>query len=327
MVISPSDGIKDEAQRKLWGDHWVKHELERAFGALGIEVVDRSPGCAPVPLRDAREGAARGCPQYGLGVQPCGQDHPPDACGIRPYLLPLAFLHPHPARHGVPEHRTHDRRHPPRCRYGSRTGTTSCFVGNSRGPGGRPVIDAIGDVPYRFKVWGDGWDQVLPERYLGGLYHDYESLDELYASSLISINDHHPDMAREGFRRGEGVRYPRKRRVRRLGPQQGHRRDLREIRCPSTGRPGTCGICSTFYLSHPHEREELMRKGRAIALSHTWRRRAEQCVNGFMPALAGRAARRSAGPPRSVDRAGARGSLAQGALCGYLERRPQPRAT
>jgi len=36
-----------------------------------------------------------------------------------------------------------------------------------------------------------------------------------------------------------------------------------------------------FYINHPDERLKLMEKGRKIALSHTWQKRAEQFLKGI----------------------------------------------
>ena len=50
-----------------------------------------------------------------------------------------------------------------------------------------------------FKVWGNLWEHILPGKYYGGRYWDYRRLGALYASARITLTDHHPDMAREGF--------------------------------------------------------------------------------------------------------------------------------
>jgi len=48
-------------------------------------------------------------------------------------------------------------------------------------------------------VWGDGWESVLPASWYRGRFVANENLNALYAGAAVVLNDHHDDMAREGF--------------------------------------------------------------------------------------------------------------------------------
>ena len=75
------------------------------------------------------------------------------------------------------------------------------FLGNAREsrPDGRAIVGDMIRTGLDFKVWGNLWESILPPKNYGGRYWDYERLEELYASAKITLNDHHPDMEREGF--------------------------------------------------------------------------------------------------------------------------------
>jgi len=118
----------------------------------------------------------------------------------------------------------------------------------------------------------------LPSRYIGGRYFDNQKLNELYASSLICINDHHPDMLQEGMvavkifdilasgsfaisDRNPGID------------------DIFGDAVPQYESPQHLRELLDFYIAHPEERLKLMEKGRKIALSHTYEKRTEQFAN------------------------------------------------
>jgi len=73
------------------------------------------------------------------------------------------------------------------------------FVGNTRQNKTRKIIDDLGNSPYRIKIWGWGWEGLIPDKWYGGQYYENARLNELYAASKIVLNDHHDDMRREGF--------------------------------------------------------------------------------------------------------------------------------
>jgi hypothetical protein len=155
------------------------------------------------------------------------------------------------------------------------------FVGNNRGlPHKRKIVQDVGETPYNFKVWGAKWERVLPKKYYGGEYIDNQKLDELYASSLITLTDHQEDMNREGF---VSVRVFD---VLASGgfciSDKNH--GIQEIfgdSVPQYESPEHLSQLIDFYINHPDERLKLMEKGREIALSHTWQKRAEQFLQGI----------------------------------------------
>jgi predicted SAM-dependent methyltransferase/tetratricopeptide (TPR) repeat protein len=77
------------------------------------------------------------------------------------------------------------------------------FVGNGRRDKGRKIIhdlmSAGNGLLDHLEVWGEGWDGILPEKCIRGLYFNNEKLSDLYASSKVVLNDHHEGMLREGF--------------------------------------------------------------------------------------------------------------------------------
>jgi spore maturation protein CgeB len=73
------------------------------------------------------------------------------------------------------------------------------FVGNTRQNRIRKVISDLGDSKYQVKIWGWGWQGLIPVAWYGGEYYENAKLNELYAAAKIVLNDHHDDMKREGF--------------------------------------------------------------------------------------------------------------------------------
>ncbi|MFV3126366.1 glycosyltransferase family protein [Niveispirillum sp. KHB5.9] len=72
------------------------------------------------------------------------------------------------------------------------------FVGNSRGVR-RPAVDAAIEAGIDLAVHGSGWDGVIDDRFLRGTYIPNHELGSHYAAARIVLNDHWPDMRREGF--------------------------------------------------------------------------------------------------------------------------------
>jgi len=278
-VLSPSDFDQDPSRRKLWGDHWVKYELEREFKRLGLTVVNGQADVIlylfGVPIGDLPDNTYNMVwlyshtdlvtpenlkqfdkifclsPSYVPKLNAMGYDNVEQMIGAtskKPIDVPKKY--------------------------------DIVFVGNPRGTKGRKIISDMGEVPYNLKVWGNGWEKILPERYIGGRYFDNQRLGELYASSLISINDHHPDMAKDGLvavkifdilaSGGFAIADKNAGIAEIFGdavPQYESPQHLREL--------------LDFYIAHPEERLKLMEKGRKIALSHTYGKRAEQFAKGL----------------------------------------------
>ncbi len=274
QIVSPSDFDKDEQRRPLWGDYWVKYELSRELNALNFRIVDREPDVIFYLF---------GMPISGLSKDTYNivwvYSHPDavTAENLRSFDKIFALS---PALKNKLEKLGYEN-------IELMLGATSkkpieteikydvVFVGNSRGKFGRKIVSDLGNIPWNFKVWGNGWDRLLPEKYIGGRYYDNQRLGELYASSLVSINDHHPDMSREGMvavkifdilasngfaisDRNPGIEEIFGDAV----PQYENAEHLREM--------------LALYIKSPNTRLEMMRAGREIALQHTWKKRAEQ---------------------------------------------------
>jgi spore maturation protein CgeB len=107
-------------------------------------------------------------------------------------------------------------------------------------------------------------------------------LEKLYAASRITLTDHHPDMAREGFvsnkvfdilASGGFVISDNNPGIEKIFgntvPQYESAEHLKHL--------------VEFYLDHPGEREKLMLRGRDIALTHTYRARAVQFTRDLLP--------------------------------------------
>jgi GT2 family glycosyltransferase/spore maturation protein CgeB len=71
------------------------------------------------------------------------------------------------------------------------------FVGNTRGTE-REGIDWALAAGLEVEIWGQGWEEVAPDRLVADML-DNRDLPALYASSKVVLCDHWPDMAKEGF--------------------------------------------------------------------------------------------------------------------------------
>ncbi len=72
------------------------------------------------------------------------------------------------------------------------------FVGNSRGKR-RVAVDWALEAGLDLKVYGRGWDGLIPDDVVEDVYFPNEELARLYRSAKVVLNDHWPDMARHGF--------------------------------------------------------------------------------------------------------------------------------
>lgn len=76
------------------------------------------------------------------------------------------------------------------------SGDAILFVGSTRGEF-RPAVRDSTD--FDVSVYGVGWEAFLPADRIAGQFIDNDRLPEAYAAAGIVLNDHWPDMAREGF--------------------------------------------------------------------------------------------------------------------------------
>jgi len=194
-----------------WGDWWVKQRLEAAFLKMGhtVEVMPEFADItiylwgSPFPAHDT----------YPFRYNPSSfnvawfYSHPDKMTEEELRKYDLVFcLSPYFAskisKWGVPVEvliGCTDMRPPSKISVHN----DIVFVGNARGPlaHGRSVIRDLDPGEYRVKVFGAKWRSKpgFDLSWYGGQYFPYERLNELYAGATISLNDHHPDMAREGF--------------------------------------------------------------------------------------------------------------------------------
>lgn len=77
-------------------------------------------------------------------------------------------------------------------------GADVLFVGSTRGEY-RPAVRAAVEAGIDVQVHGVGWEEFLPGERIAGEFIDPADLPAAYASAGIVLNDHWPDMAREGF--------------------------------------------------------------------------------------------------------------------------------
>lgn len=78
------------------------------------------------------------------------------------------------------------------------SGPALLFVGSTRGEY-RPAVRAAVEAGLDVSVHGVGWEQFLPPERIAGEFVAPVDLPAAYASAGIVLNDHWPDMAREGF--------------------------------------------------------------------------------------------------------------------------------
>ena len=281
MIKARSDTDPD---RRMWGDHWVKYELGKAFIQLRLSLVEKDPD---VILH-----------LFGSPVKKTLPEH----------TYNLVWLYSHPDLVTPHNLRQFDKIYcssqdfiPKLLAMGynnietmiassSKTPVTVpikhdiIFLGNARSsrPDGRSVVGDLQRTSFDFKVWGNLWEDLIPKKHYGGRYWDYDKLDNLYASARITLNDHHPDMAREGFvsnkvfdilASGGFTISDKNIGIERIFgqsvPQYDSVDELQEL--------------ISFYLNNPAEREKRMMVGRKIALSNTYRNRAVQVARDFLP--------------------------------------------
>jgi len=277
-IVSSSDFDPDLYRQLQWGDYWVKYELTKALGEIGCIVTNVEPAIiihlfgypAKLPKNAYRIVWIYGHPDMVNAKVLSQYDKifclsPSFINKINEMGFEAELMIGATAKRPVQSEAKYD----------------IVFVGNNRRlPYKRKIVQDVGETPYNFKVWGARWENILPKKYYGGEYIDNQRLDELYASSLITLTDHHEDMSREGF---VSVR------VFDVLASGGFcisdkNYGIQEIfgnSVPQYESPEHLSQLIDFYINHPDERLKLMEKGREIALSHTWQRRAEQFLKGI----------------------------------------------
>jgi len=279
-IISLSDCYIEFYTQLQSGDYWVKFELIKAFGEIGCAATDVAPDIAihlfgfPAKLpKDA-------CRIIWIYSNPDRVNAKLLAQYDKIFCLSASFIRKINQMGFEAEPMIGATAKRP---VQTETKYDIVFVGNvwrKFHHHGRTIVRDLGETPYNFKVWGKGWNDILPARYYAGQNFDNQQLAELYASSLISLADHLDDMRREGF---VAVK------IFDILASGGF--------CISDKNPGISEIFGDSvpqyespehlrelidtYIQHPDQRLKLMEKGRKIALSHTWQRRAEQFLKGI----------------------------------------------
>jgi len=279
-IISPSDFDSNQFRRLQWGDYWVKYELIKSLGQMGCIVTDQRPNVV---------------------IHLFGS---PARARLPKWAFKIIWIYSHPERVNPKLLKRYDKIYCLSSLFAQKVremgfecevlyGATSkkrfytddyrydiFFVGNNRLKGVRKIVQDVGNTAYNFKVWGKGWDGKIPPRYIGGRYIDYTNLNEYYASSRISLNDHNEEMRREGFvavkifdiLASGGFC---------ISDKNSGIEEIFEDNVPQYESPTHLRELIDFYINHPEERLRLIDKGGKIALSHTWQKRAEQFLKGI----------------------------------------------
>ena len=192
-----------------WGDTWFARDLARALDSLGerAQVVGRRGASSPNRDQDDVVLVLRGL----NGVEPRGDaiwllwviSHPelvlaPECEGYAAVFAASAHWSRAGELGAVPLLQATDPARFSPTAAAPDSGAPVLFVGSTRGEFRPMVRDALAcgiDVT----VYGVGWDAYLPAERIRGEFLPNASLPAAYASAGVVLNDHWPDMAREGF--------------------------------------------------------------------------------------------------------------------------------
>ncbi len=275
-VHTRSDREPDPKMRLLWGDHWVRQELEKELSGLGFDQGRNNPDINihlfGSPAKDFDEHALNMVWLYShpdmVTIENlrqfdyifCASSH------FLPKLSAMGYLNVElmPActsKTPVQAPIEHD----------------MIFLGNAREsrPDGRAIVGDMIRTGLDFKVWGNLWESILPKKNYGGRYWDYGRLEELYASAKITLTDHHPDMEREGFVSNKVFDILASGGFVISGKNKGLA-PLFEDSVPEYESSEHLKEVVKYYLDNPEERQRLMAKGLKIARTHIYSERAIQ---------------------------------------------------
>lgn len=203
-ILSAADQLEKNSERKLrWGDYWFSKELAEALSAAGAIITTKNPKVLihlhGIPLTELK-GTTHNIiwihshPDLVTAQSLAIYDH--IFCLSPAYLKKINDM----GRKGELLIGGTAKTPPPLV---DRFEHDIVFVANDKQGKGRRIIHdllSLGDKWInRLEVWGEGWEEILPERCIKGKYFDNQKLSELYASSRVVLNDHHEDMRREGF--------------------------------------------------------------------------------------------------------------------------------
>jgi len=74
------------------------------------------------------------------------------------------------------------------------------FIGNNyNGQAGRQIIKDLLSAEFDFKLWGKGWDGIVPPKFIMGDFVTWDELPLVYNKTRVVLNDHHYFMKMFGF--------------------------------------------------------------------------------------------------------------------------------
>ncbi len=276
-IIACSDEKPKQEQLK-WGDYWVKYELAKEFKGLDYFVGDKNPNIIIHLL-----GTPIKLPKNTFNIAWI-YSHPN---WINPFMLRqynkifcLSSLFAEKIKKwGFDVELMIGATNKTPIKNSNNIKYDITFVGNTRPiKGGRKIIHDLLPIPYNLKIWGKGWKEILPEKYYGGEYINYLRLNDLYSSSLITLNDHHQDMAEEGFVSVKIFDILASGGFCLSDKNPGIEKIFGDA-VPQYESPEHLKKLTDFYINNPEKRLELMERGKKIALSHTWNNRVKQFLN------------------------------------------------
>jgi hypothetical protein len=271
----------DPQTRLLWGDHWVRQKLEKEISGLGFDQGRNNPDINihlfGSPVKDYDERALNMVWLYShpdmVTIENlrqfdyifCASLHFLKKLRVIGYLN-VEFMPACTSKIPVPAPFEHD----------------IIFLGNARGnrPDGRAIVGDMMRTGLDFKVWGNLWESILPQKYYGGRYWEYGRLEELYASAKITLNDHHPDMEREGFVSNKVFDILASGGFVISGKNRGLAPIFKDS-VPEYESAEHLKELVEYYLGNSEKRQCLMEQGLKIAKTHTYAERAVQFSKGL----------------------------------------------
>ncbi len=201
------------ARGDLWGDTHFTESLAHSLRGLGQEVVIHRQGahCSSATHFDDVSVVIRG--RFPAVALP-GQfnilwviSHPEDVTEqeIQGFDVVLAssqpWAHMMSERWGIPVGVMHQATDSSRFFWQESLAPQldAVFVGGHLPTRIRKVVHNSIEAGLSVRVYGPGWDKVIPAEYYGGAYVANEELAEVYRSARFVLADHWEDMAVEGF--------------------------------------------------------------------------------------------------------------------------------
>ncbi len=162
--------------------------------------------------------------------------------------------------------------------------TEVLFVGNSRGQR-RPAVDWAIDRGMPLTVYGGGWTNRIPPRFVRESHFPNEQLAGLYASAGVVLNDHWPDMRERGFISNRIFDVLASGSVVVSDEVEGLKEVFGDL-VPTFSGPSELESVVREILGDRERRAAIIEAGTAlVAQEHTFERRADQIMELLRPAL------------------------------------------